>query len=49
MAPRQSRQRLLRKRDRSGLFFYEALSPTSGPNGFFNEPRTFGVQGQITF
>jgi iron complex outermembrane receptor protein len=29
--------------------FYKALSPTSGVNGFFNEPRTFGVQGQIKF
>jgi len=29
--------------------FYKALSPTSGLNGLFNEPRTFGVQGQIKF
>ncbi|WP_174273278.1 TonB-dependent receptor [Sphingomonas bacterium] len=29
--------------------FYKALSPTSGLNGFFNEPRTFGVQGQVKF
>jgi iron complex outermembrane receptor protein len=29
--------------------FYKALSTTSGLNGFFNEPRTFGVQGQVRF
>lgn len=29
--------------------FYKALTPTSGLNGFFNEPRTFGVQGQVRF
>ena len=29
--------------------FYKALTPTSGLNGFFNEPRTFGVQGQVKF
>ena len=29
--------------------FYKALSITSGLNGFFNEPRTFGVQGQVKF
>jgi iron complex outermembrane receptor protein len=27
--------------------FYKALSPTSGLNGFFNEPRTFG--GEVNF
>jgi len=29
--------------------FYKALSPTSGLNGFFNEPRTFGGQVQAKF
>ncbi|MDF0486518.1 TonB-dependent receptor [Sphingomonas sp. H39-1-10] len=29
--------------------FYKALSPTSGMNGFFNEPRTFGGQVQVKF
>lgn len=29
--------------------FYKALSPTSGLNGFFNEPRTFGGQVQVKF
>ncbi|RZF63052.1 TonB-dependent receptor [Sphingomonas populi] len=29
--------------------FYKSLSPTSGVNGFFNEPRTFGGQVQVKF
>ncbi len=29
--------------------FYKALSPTSGLNGFFNEPRTFGGEVNIRF
>jgi len=29
--------------------FYKALSLTSGLNGFFNEPRTFGGQVQVKF
>lgn len=29
--------------------FYKALSPTSGMNGFFNEPRTFGGEMNIRF
>ena len=29
--------------------FYKALSPTSGLNGFFNEPRTFGGEMNIRF
>ena len=29
--------------------FYKALSPTSGLNGFFNEPRTFGGEINLRF
>jgi iron complex outermembrane receptor protein len=29
--------------------FYKSVSKTTGTSGMFNEPRTFGVQGQIQF
>jgi iron complex outermembrane receptor protein len=29
--------------------FYKALSPTSGLNGFFNEPRTLGGEMNVRF
>ncbi|WP_404478239.1 TonB-dependent receptor [Novosphingobium sp. BL-52-GroH] len=29
--------------------FYKSVSATSGVSGLFNEPRTFGVQGQVKF
>jgi iron complex outermembrane receptor protein len=29
--------------------FYKSASPTGGVTGFFNDPRTFGIEGNIKF